>query len=267
MRNEQTASPRVLWVSAHPEPGSLNGNLRDIGVRALEAGGHEVVESDLYRLGWDPVVRPEGLATEGERFSVTQDQRRAFLEDSQPADVQREQQKILAADAFVLQFPLWWYGMPAILKGWFDRVLVSGFAFGTDPSTGRRLRFEQGPFVGKRAFVIVTLGDRPAAIGPRGKSGELRELLFGLLHGSLAYTGMAVLPPMAIPSADLVGAEDFTHHAQILEQRLCGLFTDAPLPYRPQFQGDYTEAWELAEHIRPGETGLSVHLMEEGEHA
>jgi NAD(P)H dehydrogenase (quinone) len=68
--------------------------------------------------------------------------------------------------------------------------------------TGRRLRFEQGPFVGKRALVVTTLGDRPRAIGPRGKSGELHELLFGLLHGTFAYTGMSVLSPWALPSAN-----------------------------------------------------------------
>lgn len=151
----------------------------------------------------------------------------AFLEGRQTADARREQQKVCDADALVLQFPLWWYGMPAILKGWFDRAFASGFAFGKDAAAGRWLRFEQGPFVGKRTFILLTLGDRPAAIGPRGISGELHELLFGLLHGTLAYTGMSVLWPMAVPGAD------------------------------------FTDAWELLDHVRPGESGLSLHWTDE----
>lgn len=147
--------------------------------------------------------------------------------------------------------------MPAILKGWFDRVFVSGFAFGTDPATRRRLRFEQGPFTGKRAFVVTTLGDRPQAIGPRGKSGELTELLFGLLHGTFAYTGMSVLPPLAFPSADRI--TDYVRAREELLGRLDRLFVDHDIPYRPQFTGDYTSEWELAPRLRPGEHGVRIH--------
>lgn len=256
------SDPRtVLWLSAHPEPRSLNAVLRRHGLRRLRKGGHRVLESDLYAIGWDPVLRATDGGLSGEldrRFRVSEDTRVARLEGRQDPAVAAEQEKLLAADALVVQFPLWWYGMPAILKGWFDRVLVSGFAFGTDPVTGRRLRFEQGPMAGRRALVVTTLGDRPRAIGPRGKSGELTELLFGLLHGTLAYTGFDVLPPWALPSADRV--EDADAAAEELGARLDGLFDDAPIPYRPQFTGDYTEQWELAPHVRPGETGLSIHL-------
>lgn len=254
----------VIWLSAHPEPRSLNGALRSRGIRRLRENGHRVLESDLYAMGWDPVVRlsdggrPDRPAPQERRFRVGEDTRAAHREGRHDPAVTREQEKLLRADALVVQFPLWWYGMPAILKGWFDRVLVSGFAFGTDPSTGRRLRFEQGPFVGKRALVALTLGDRPRAIGPRGKSGELTELLFGLLHGTLAYTGFDVLPPWALPSADRL--EDVDPAAEDLGTRLDRLFEEAPLPYRPQFTGDYTEQWELAPHVSPGETGLSIHL-------
>lgn len=170
--------------------------------------------------------------------------------------------KLRSADALVVQFPLWWYSVPAILKGWFDRVLVSGFAFGTDEGTGRRLRYEHGPFVGKRALVVTTMGDRPASIGPRGKSGELTELLFGLLHGTLAYTGMGVLPPVAFPSADHTTPQTHAEQRRLLRRRLAGLFTDDVIPYRPQFQGDYTDEWELAPHVLPGQGGLSVHLAD-----
>lgn len=262
MHSTVTIPSTILWVSAHPEPRSLNGVLRGEAIAYLHQAGHRVLESDLYAMGWNPVLHArDGGHLSGDEpttFRVSADTRAAFLANTQPPEVAREQVKLRQADVVIVQFPLWWYGMPAILKGWFDRVFVSGFAFGTDPETGKRLRFEQGKLVGKRALVVTTLGDRPLAIGPRGKSGELCELLFGLLHGTFAYTGMSVLAPWALPSAD-----HFTDYAQArdeLLQRLDRLFVDEPISYRPQFSGDYTVDWELAPHIRPGETGLSVHV-------
>jgi NAD(P)H dehydrogenase (quinone) len=250
----------ILWISAHPEASSLSGALRRDGIATLKGSGHHVIQSDLYAMDWDPVLRRYGQAGDDTRFQVTDDTRRAYLEGTQPEDVSQEQQKLRDADAVIIQFPLWWYGMPAILKGWFDRVFVSGFAFGKDPHTGRRLRYEQGPFAGKRALVVMTLGDRPASIGPRGKSGELTELMFGLLHGTLAYTGMSVLRPWALPSADFLADEDYPKIRGELFGRLHGLFEEASIPYRPQFTGEYTAEWELAPHIRPEESGLSVHI-------
>lgn len=272
---EEHTSRTVLWLSAHPEPGSLNGSLRSAGSTHLQDVGHTVLTSDLYAMGWDPVLRRRDGAylaetvepsTEAagpvsahapDRFRVSADTRSAHVEGTQPHEITREQEKLRRADAVVVQFPLWWYGMPAILKGWFDRVFVSGFAFGTDPTTDRRLRFEQGPFAGKRALVVTTLGDRPLAIGPRGKSGELRELLFGLLHGTFAYTGMSVLEPFAVPSADRI--DDFDAVRDRIIERLDGLFTEPVIPYRPQFAGDYTPEWELAPHVCPGEHGVRIH--------
>lgn len=269
-------TPRtVLWLSAHPEPWSLNGSLRSAGITHLREAGHAVLTSDLYAMGWDPVLnrsdgahlastdQPSAEATDTDsvrapaRFRVSADTRTAQVDGTQPHEITCEQEKLQRADAVVVQFPLWWYGMPAILKGWFDRVFVSGFAFGTDSPTGRRLRFEQGPFAGKRALVVTTLGDRPLAIGPRGKSGELRELLFGLLHGTFAYTGMSVLEPFAAPSADRI--DDFDAVRDRLVGRLDGLFTEPVIPYRPQFTGDYTPEWELAPRVCPDEHGVRIH--------
>lgn len=262
MQESETKQRNVLWVSAHPEPCSLNGSLRHEGIERLRNRGHIVVESDLYAMNWDPVVRADDGEADSERaderFRVSADTRRAFVARSQRQDVSCEQSKLVRADAIVVQYPLWWYGMPAILKGWFDRVFVSGFAFGTDPGSGRRLRFEHGPFVGKRALVLTTLGDRARAIGPRGKSGELSELLFGLLHGTFAYTGMSVLPPWALASADRI--ETIDEARADLFRRLDGLFIDAPIPYRPQFTGEYTDEWDLESRVLPGETGLSIHV-------
>lgn len=258
-----TAPRTVFWLSAHPEPRSLNASLRRDGICFLQAAGHRVVESDLYAMDWDPVVRRENLDRRPipGRLDVTGHGRAAQLAGRAASDVAREQAKVRAADAMVVQFPLWWYAMPAILKGWFDRVFVSGFAFGKDPASGRRMRFEQGPFRGTRALAVVTLGDREASIGPRGKSGELSELLFGLLHGTFAYTGMSPLRPWALPSADFTDdGAGYAAARDSLLARLAELFDEPAIAYREQFTGDYTDQWELQPHLAPGRTGLSVHL-------
>lgn len=248
----------ILWLSAHPEPGSLNGSLRRAGMQHLRSAGHTVLESDLYAMQWNPIVtRADAGTPHRERFRVTDDVRAAYMDNRLPEDVAAEQEKLRRADAVIVQFPLWWYGMPAILKGWFDRVFVSAFAFGKDPSTGQRFRYEQGPFVGKRALAAVTVGDRPGSIGPRGKSGKLTELLFGLLHGTFAYAGMSALEPWALPSADFT--DDDGAALRSLTTRLDTIFTEEPIPYRPQFTGQYTDQWELVPEVLPGETGLSIH--------
>lgn len=68
-----------------------------------------------------------------------------------------EQRKLLAADAVILLFPLWWFGMPAIMKGWFDRVWARGLAYGYK-NAGNAHRYGEGGFAGKRALLAVSVG-------------------------------------------------------------------------------------------------------------
>jgi len=120
---------KVLLVFAHPEPRSLSAALRDVAVRELEAQGHEVRVSDLYAMNWKSEVDRADfppLAADA-RLMVTAASRDAFHADELTDDVKAEIDKLLWADALMLQFPLWWFAMPAILKGWVDRVFAYGF--------------------------------------------------------------------------------------------------------------------------------------------
>jgi NAD(P)H dehydrogenase (quinone) len=210
-------------------------------------------------MNWDPVVRREDAQIAmSDRFHVAGDVREAYIQERLPKEVMAEQEKLRQADVVVTQFPLWWYGMPAILKGWFDRVFISGFAFGANSISGVKMRYEQGPFREMRALTVVIAGDRGVALGPRGKSGHVQELLFGLLHGTFAYTGMSVLPPWLLASADFI--DDFGAVRDSLITRLDGMFDEEPIPYRPQFSGQYVDQWELSENILPGKSGLSIHI-------
>lgn len=120
----KTERQTVLWVSAHPEPQSLNGHLQAERITHLRDLGHQVLVSDLYALDWDPVLRREdgvhSATTPGQPFRVSEDTRTAHREGTQPADVARERAKLVAADAVVVQFPLWWYGMPDLGRALMD---------------------------------------------------------------------------------------------------------------------------------------------------
>lgn len=250
----------VLWVVAHPEPRSLNGMLATEGRAALAEFGHEVQVSDLYAMEWNPVIAVEEYGDRGdERVFVGAASRRAYETGRLPRDVVAEQDKLAWADGLVVQFPLWWFGMPAILKGWVDRVLVEGFAYGVRDESGHTRRYGDGPLAGKRALVVTSAGGAAAAFGPRGINGEVGELLFPLLHGTLFYAGADVLPPLLIAGADRFTTRDGVEACLRLRERLARFNTESPLPYRTQRGGDYDARLTLLPHCEPGRTGLGVH--------
>lgn len=250
----------VLWVFAHPEPRSLGGALRDDGLATLRAQGHQVRESDLYAMGWNPVVDARDFGDASGCLSVANRSARAYADGDLSPDIVAEQEKLAWADTVVLQFPLWWYGMPAILKGWFDRVFVKGFGYGVRAADGRTLRYGEGKLAGKCAMVVLTAGAREPSLGPRGVNGPLDDLLFGLHHGTLFYAGMSVLPPVAVYGADRVSPARFAEAATHLRNRLRTLETTEPLQFRTQNGGDYDENLVLRPDRAPGITGLRAHL-------
>ncbi|APU15159.1 NAD(P)H-dependent oxidoreductase [Actinoalloteichus fjordicus] len=252
---------KVLWIFAHPEPRSLNGALRDEGLRTLTALGHEHRQSDLYAMGWNPVVDAADFDHDPtSRLVVGSTSRRAFENRTLSADIRLEQEKLDWADAVIVHFPLWWYGMPAILKGWFDRVFVKGFAYGVrEPGPdGRTLRYGEGRMAGKRAMIITSAGSGEAALGPRGVNGDLDELLFPIQHGTLWYTGLSVLPPLAVYGADRLPDAEYADAAAELRERLRTLATATPIPFRRQNHGDYDNG-VLRPDLAAGRRGLSVH--------
>jgi NAD(P)H dehydrogenase (quinone) len=245
---------KVLWVFAHPERRSLNGSLRDAGVRALEAAGHEVRQSDLYAMNWKAVADGGDFTdTEpGQRLTYAASSFRAFKGGTQTADVAAEQEKLMWADTVLIQFPLWWFSVPAILKGWFDRVLAAGWAYRvTDPANPKRsLRYGDGNLKGRRGMLIVTTGATPASLGPYGVAGHIDDLLFPVNYGVFWYTGMSALKPHLIHSANHVREEDYPRLEAALAARLATLATDAPIPYRAQNGGDYDD--DLVLKTAPG---------------
>lgn len=255
-----TTKPQALYVYAHPDERSFNRQLFEAGHVAL-ARTHAVVTSDLYAMGFNPVLTRADLgdfAQSGDSFLTSW--ARAYAEGQLPEDVRIEQQKVLDAELIVIQFPLWWYSLPAMLKGWFDRVFASGFGFDViDPATGIPRKYGDGVLLGKRVLISVTLGESLRAIVPRGIAGDLDSLLFPLTHGTLFYTGMEPLPLHIIAGADGLGPDDVEREIRRFTDRIAGLADETPIPYRTMLSGDYRPGRALREEFAPGRTDLGIH--------
>lgn len=257
---------KILLVFAHPEPRSLNGALRDVAVAELKAQDHEVQVSDLYAQGWKPAVdRADFPALAGDvRFRPGVASGEAFAAGTLTDDVKAEQDKLLWADVLILQFPLWWYTMPAILKGWVDRVYAYGFAYGVGEHSDRHWgdRFGEGTLAGKRAMLIVTAGGWEEHYAPRGINGPIDDLLFPINHGILYYPGYDVLPPFVAYRVDRIDETAFAAVAERLRRRMRTLATTPPIPYRRQNGGDYLiPSLQLRPDLGdPGATGFALHV-------
>jgi NAD(P)H dehydrogenase (quinone) len=254
----------VLYVYAHPEPTSLNGALKNFAVARLEAAGHSVQVSDLYAMQWKTTVDGhDNLDWQpGTRFDASLDSKRAFAANRQAADIIAEQEKLRWADTVIFQFPLWWFSMPAILKGWFERVYAYGFGYGVGEHSDMRWgdRYGEGNLAGKRAMLVVTTGGWESHYSERGINGPIDDLLFPIQHGMLFYPGFAVLPPFLLYRSSRVDEAGFASACADLGQRLDSLASTPPIAFRQQNAGDYQiPALTLQPEVASGQRGFAAH--------
>uniref|UniRef100_A0A286ZIQ2 N-ribosyldihydronicotinamide:quinone dehydrogenase 2 n=1 Tax=Sus scrofa TaxID=9823 RepID=A0A286ZIQ2_PIG len=123
---------KVLIVYAHQEPRSFNGSLKDVAVAELSRQGCRVTVSDLYAMGFEPSATRKdvtGALSNPSFFNYGVESHEAYRRKALSSDIVEEQKKLQEADLVIFQFPLYWFSVPAILKGWMDRVLCQGFAF------------------------------------------------------------------------------------------------------------------------------------------
>jgi NAD(P)H dehydrogenase (quinone) len=217
----------VLIVHAHPEPKSFTAALRDRAVSTLQAQGHQVQVSDLYAMNWNPLASAEDFsARENPDYLVyALEQRLGAKSQTLAGDIQQELDKLLWADLLILNFPIFWFSTPAILKGWIDRVLVSGICYG-----GKRF-YDQGGLAGKQVLVTVTLGGREHMFGEGAIHGPLEDMLRPLLRGTLAYVGMQVLPPFVAWHVPYISQEARQDFLDSYQSRLQNLSDDLPLEF------------------------------------
>lgn len=183
----------TLIVLAHPDRRSFNAAWADATRTACSELGDTVLWSDLGAMGFDPAEReshyPQHPPTEP--FDVLKAQENAAQEDRLPRDVADEIAKLRQADRVIFHFPIWWFAPPAILKGWFDRVLAHGALHSVDE------RFDQGRFRGRTALFCVTTGSSEDESAFNGKEGDIQLLLWPAAQ-TLRYLGFTVLAPKIV---------------------------------------------------------------------
>lgn len=218
---------KVLIVFAHPEPRSFNAAMKDAAVQLLQDAGNEVIVSDLYAMNFNPVASGADFAVRADPDYLVYalEQRNAVKSGQLAPDIAAELDKLKWAELIVFNFPIYWYGMPAIMKGWIDRVFVSGYCYG-----GRRI-YDQGGLKGKSALLAISLGGQAHMFGPEAIHGELELMLQPILRGMLGYVGLTVLPPYVAYHVPYVSD---AARAEILEgwrQHLRTLDTRPPLRF------------------------------------
>lgn len=182
---------KILIVHAHPEPQSFCSSLRTNAKEYFSNIGWEVLESDLYSMNFNPVGNKGDFTSlkDSSFFKYQQEQVHAYENNLFKEDLKAEMDKFEKCDLLLLNFPLWWFGLPAILKGWIDRVFAMGFVYGNGKGV-----YDNGHYSNKQAMLCLTTGGPEQAYNG-GKNGELDTILFPVQHGMLYFAGMTVIPP------------------------------------------------------------------------
>lgn len=240
---------KVLIVYAHLEEKSFNAAMLAAGLEALEAQGHEVIVSDLYRIDFDPVARREDFIDPADPTCIRYDieQRHAAEGRGFSADVAGEIEKLLWCDCLILQFPFYWFSVPAILKGWIDRVFVNGIVYG-----GGKW-YDRGGLSGRKAMLAFSTGCYPTMCGPDGINGDMDIILWPLQNGTLRFAGMQVLPPFIAYS---VAYRDDAARRQMIADYVCRLQELETTPALDfHHRDDFSKDWRLKEGIAPRAVG------------
>lgn len=218
---------RVFIVHAHAEPKSFNGALTQAAHQALLSAGHEVQISDLYAMKFDPVSDRRNFTTtaDPEYYKQQGEEMLATKSGGFARDVEAEMEKLEWCDALIFQFPLWWFGLPGILKGWVDRVFAMGRIYGA----GRW--YDNGVFQGKRAMLSVTTGGSSTSYSEQGLNGDMQQILFPINHGILRFCGFDVLPSFLVYGPARISQEEREKHLARYRETVLSLQTTTPIAY------------------------------------
>lgn len=216
---------KILIVLAHPELKSMNGAMVERAVETLTAEGHEVKVSDLYRQAFNAVSGRENFTTtyDATFFKQQLEEKHATEVAGFSAEIEAEQQKLEWCDLMIWQFPLWWFTVPGILKGWVDRVFAMGRVYGN----GRF--YDAGVLKGKKAVLSLTTGSPEESYLKDALHGDLYGILKPIHRGMLEFTGFSVLSPQVVYGPVRLTPEEREAALVDWSDRLKGIFAEQTL--------------------------------------
>ncbi|WP_454047258.1 NAD(P)H-dependent oxidoreductase [Chryseobacterium sp. Marseille-Q8038] len=195
---------RHLIIYAHPNNNSLNHHLLNTVVETLQSRNQEVIVRDLYAVGFDPVLS----------LADMQEQRLGKVSD----DIKIEQEHISWAEQITFIYPIWWTGLPAIMKGYIDRVFSYGFAYRYDQG------IQKGLLKGKKTVIINTHGKSHEEYE---KTGMDKALTLTSDHGIFMYSGLEIIRHLFFDKADKASSEDL----EIWKSQVKNLFSEPVFNY------------------------------------
>ncbi|MBL8150299.1 MAG: NAD(P)H-dependent oxidoreductase [Blastocatellia bacterium] len=215
----------IFIVLAHPEIRSFNGALFNTAVETLKAAGHKVEVSDLYRMNFHAVSDRSNFATvkDPDYFRQQVEETYASEVGGFSPEIEAEIKKIEWCDLMIWQFPLWWFSVPGILKGWIDRVFAIGRTYGYGKI------YETGIFKGKKALLSLTTGGPKEAYEKEGFNGDINAILRPLQRGVFSFTGFDVLQPHIVYSPVRISPEERAEALNAFAQRLQNIEKEEPV--------------------------------------
>uniref|UniRef100_A0A8D0CMQ0 NAD(P)H quinone dehydrogenase 1 n=1 Tax=Sander lucioperca TaxID=283035 RepID=A0A8D0CMQ0_SANLU len=281
------AGKKVLIVYAHQSSGSFSAAAKDAAVEVLAAQDCTVEVSDLYAMKFKATATAEDITGEvknADHFCYAEETKLAWEEGKLCSDIMEEQRKLTQADLVIFQFPMYWFTVPAIVKGWIDRVLTLGYAHSPEN------RYSQGIFKDKKAMLSFTTGSPESMFSANGINGDMNVTLWPLqemiedlqkmlrhlhcnwdllwtitqgntLNGILHYCGFQVLAPQIFWAPSYVPPEARSTMLEGWRKRLQGLLGEKPLSFTPLdcFDGEsYQLKPEVCEKHATKEYGLTV---------
>ena len=216
---------KVFVVYWHPEPQSFNAAMFHAALKALTDAGHEVRSSDLEAMRFDPVSSRKNFTTikDPEYFKPQIEEMHASQNDGFSPEIETEIGNIEWCDLMIWQFPLWWFGLPATLKGWVDRVFAMGRTYG-----GGRI-YQSGVFQGKRALLSLTTGGPEDAYRKGAFNGDIAGILRPIHRGILQFVGFEVLAPQIVYGPVRLTDEDRRLALAAYAERLRRIDQESPI--------------------------------------
>lgn len=195
----------ILVISAHDDTKSYVAALHNSALGVLERAQHKVSVTDLYAQQFNPVASIVDFKTSsGTHANYMFEQQRSVNTGSGfSPDLQAEIDKVKVADIIIIHFPLWWGGPPAILKGWFERVLAMGFAWDSNN------RYGKGLLKDKKVLLTVSVGDPKSYYSAEGMHrATVEQHLYSLTHSTLAFCGFNVFKPFIIDNVTAASQDE-----------------------------------------------------------
>lgn len=216
---------KIFIVYWHAEEKSFNNAMLKTAENTLKKYGHEVKVSDLNAMHFDPVVSRKSFKTVKDPavFNPIQEAYFASQNDGFSDSITAEMKKIEWCELMIFQFPLWWFGMPAMVKGYVEQVFAPGKFFDSEH------RYKNGLLKGRNAMLSITTGATADAYIKNGFNGDINMILRPIQHGILEYCGFGVLRPQIVYAPSHIMYEQRVAELEKYAARLADITDEKPI--------------------------------------